>query len=1376
MTSADCAGLALAFPGDSEMASRMRAHPWAETALGEPSGWPASLSVACRLCLTSRFPMVLWWGPDLYFLYNDAYLPFLGEKHPALGKPGHLVWGEIWQIIGSQLRSVLDTGQATFSQDVLLPLNRGGFLEETYYTYSFSPLYDDAGVVRGVFTAATDSTDGIVGARRLSVLNELGGVAGRARHVPEAFQMIGDVLGRSGQDVPFAAAYLREPGSDELALRVVSPAGATDGMTPAFLAGWPVGEVLRTGQARITDVAGQFGKLPSGGWPVPPADAMVLPLTADPDSPAIGAMVLAASAGRPLDEGYSSFLSLVAQQTAAVVNSALAYQVQQNRAEELAELDRAKTVFFSNISHEFRTPLALIMGPAAELQDKLSGAAPAIGHDLDLIQRNGMRLGKLVNSLLDFSQIEAGRMQARIEPVDLAALTADLASVFRSAIERAGLAYQVDCPPLPGPVLADREMWEKVILNLLSNALKFTFDGSVSVRVRAAGGQAIVEVADTGGGIPAAEQGQIFERFHQVAGRPSRSHEGSGIGLALVRELVSLQGGTISVASAEGAGSTFTIRLPLAGARARAVMTARPLSAQAQAAGPFVTEALSWLPGEPGPEGAPGAAAGGKDPGENASPRILIADDNADMREYLSRLLSSSYAVTAVADGQAAVTAASADPPALVIADVMMPLLDGTELAAALRAEPRTAGVPVLLLSARAGSRAAVAGIEAGADDYLVKPFAADELLARVRGHVELAGVRSHDARWRAALINSISEAFFVIDADGAVVEINDAFTEVLGFGKDGLPYRPRYPWWPPSERFPEADARIADAYEQLMRQSRGEFIAPVVHRDGRPLWVEATFSELADPDSGRRMVAGTLRDVTTEHYAGQRESALAAMGMLLARADDVPGAIAGAIGELRRLWRARRVLAASWNGGAEPGLTSTSGAESWADLPAGVRDSITGLRDRPLLRPTDGDQTAAGITLDYPPGVLALWLELDPAMPFTAEDRTLLALLCGYLGQALHRIRQADEQRATVIAVQRAFLSPAQLPPGFAARYEPAAPPLEIGGDWYDVVELPDGRIGLVVGDCVGHTLDSAITMGQLRSACRALLLQDISPAQMLSAMDRFAAVTPGGMSSTVFCGVLDPRTGELVYSSAGHPPPVVAQPDGEIRLLDEGRSPALAVQPGRPGQPGAGRRDARWLLRPRATLLLYTDGLVERRRARLDAGIDRAAHVLAASRPEPLRDLAGWLMSEMAPAGGYEDDVALLLYRSPGPLELTFPAGTDQLAPVRAALREWLARCELTERTAQDVLIAAGEAVANAYEHGSGGASGEPISLSASATGTDLYLTVTDRGRWKDSAPVPGAYRGHGLPLMRTLMTEVTVSPGQAGTTVRMRLRITP
>ena len=304
---------------------------------------------------------------------------------------------------------------------------------------------------------------------------------------------------------------------------------------------------------------------------------------------------------------------------------------------------------------------------------------------------------------------------------------------------------------------------------------------------------------------------------------------------------------------------------------------------------------------------------------------------------------------------------------------------------------------------------------------------------------------------------------------------------------------------------------------------------------------------------------------------------------------------------------------------------------------------------------------------------------------------------------------------------------APATLPPGFAARYEPAAAPLEIGGDWYDIVELPDGRIGIVVGDCVGHALQSATIMGQLRSACGALLLRETSPAQTLAAMDRFAAVIPGGICSTVFCG-------------AGIP-----------------------------------RRDAEATLRPRATLMLYTDGLVERRRRGLDTGIAQPAAALAAGNSLPVPDLATQIMAGLAPPGGYEDDVALLLYRYPGPLELTFPADLDQLAPVRASLRQWLSRCDLSARAAQDILVAAGEACANAFEHGSGGA-GQQITLTAAVTATDLYLTVADSGRWKDSAPAPGSYRGHGIPLMRALMSQVSITTTDGGTTVHMRLRIAP
>jgi PAS domain S-box-containing protein len=1125
---------------------------------------------------------------------------------------------------------------------------------------------------------------------------------------------------------------------------------------------------------------------------------MVLPLPGETGGQTVGVIVLAASAGRTLDDAYASFLGLVAQQAAALINAAVAYQFQQRRAEELAELDRAKTAFFSNISHEFRTPLTLIMGPLEELRTRLVPGDQAARQELDVIHRNGLRLGKLVNTLLDFSRIEAGRMQARYEPVDLAPFTADLASVFRSAIERAGLSYEVHCTVLPEPVYVDREMWEKVVLNLLSNALKFTFDGAISVTLGEQNGQATLRIADTGIGVAADEMPRLFERFHRIPSARSRSNEGSGIGLALVRELVGLHGGTITADSTEGAGTTFTVRLPFGGDHLPAANVAPAAGPDlvSAAADPFVEEVLRWLPDGEAPLEALPPAAGARlretwgPPGlagltgPTGPARVLLADDNADMREYLRRLLRASYQVTAVADGLTALDAVRVSPPDLVISDVMMPGLDGLALVAALRSDPRTADVPVLLLSARAGEEAAIEGLEAGADDYLVKPFSAAELLARVRANVELARLRNHHARWRAALIDSLHEAFFLCDEAGAVVEINAAFTDMLGYGPEGLPYRAEYAWWPAEDTEPEAHRQVGDAFGQLMRQSKGSFVAPATHKDGHRLWVAASFNEVRDPDTGRRMVVGTLRDITAEHYAGQREAALAAMGLLLSQASSVPQALQGAINELQRLWQVRRVLAVTWDGSEQPSVMSTGAEASWPDLPAPLRERISALRRQPPLSPDGGSGTGApgdaaardgrtgavGITVEHPRGLLALWMDLDAARPFSAEDRALLALLCGYLGQALHRVHQTDQQRETALALQRAILGPARLPDGFAARYEPANRPLEVGGDWYDIVELPDGRIGIVVGDCVGHGLDAATVMGQLRSACRALLLQDSSAAQTLTAMDRFAALIPGAICSTVFCGILDRETGRLTYSSAGHPPGILALPDGRTELLEDGRSFPLAVQP------GIERTEASRIVPARAALLLYTDGLVERRRRSMDTGIAEAGAAVHRGDSAAVEDLATAIMTAMTPDGGYEDDVALVLYRHPAPLEVTFPAESAQLAPVRATLRTWLSRCDLSQKMVQDVLVAAGEACANAVEHGHRNAPGEQIQLRAAATVTQLRLTITDTGRWKVARSANGTNRGHGIPLMRALMQQVTIEPGDAGTTVDMQLRITP
>ena len=1368
----------VSFPGDGEMARRMRAYPWADSALGDPRGWPATLRTACRICLTSRFPMIVWWGKELRYLYNDAYLPLLGTKHPALGKPGEAVWPEIWDVIGPMLDSVMSSGQATWSEDLLLPMNRHGYWEETYWTYSYSPLHDDDGVVRGVFTAVSDTTERVIGERRLAALQDLGAQAGSARSVAEACQLVVTALERAARDVPFAAIYLRDPGTDTPVLVASSPRQADPRPLADGPGGWPVADVLRSGQpATVSDVAARFGDLPAGGWSTPPAQAMVLPLVGETGSQATGVLVVAASAGHAVDEAYESFLSLVAQQTAALVNGAVAYQVQQRRAEELADLDRAKTTFFSNISHEFRTPLTLIMGPVEELRGKLAAGDLAGREELEVIHRNGLRLGKLVNTLLDFSRIEAGRMQARYEPVDLAAFTADLASVFRSAIDRAGLAYRVDCRELPEPVCIDREMWEKVVFNLLSNALKFTFEGTIGVSLRAEDSSAVLRISDTGSGIAAAEMPRLFERFHRIPTTRSRSNEGSGIGLALVRELVGLHAGTITAESTEGSGTTFTVRLPFGHEHLaeQNLATGGPEKISATA-DPFLEEALRWLPGDqPGQAALPVTPAVDAPRPEPAGPgvpaRILLADDNADMREYLQRLLQGSYLVTAVGDGQAALDAIRAQPFDLVISDVMMPGLDGLQLVGALRADSHTPDLPVLLLSARAGQEAAIEGLEAGADDYLVKPFSAAELLARVRANVELARLRNHHARWRAALIDSLHEGFFLCDEAGRVVEINAAFNDILGYGPEGLPYSAPHPWWPRQDADPDARRRASEAFGQLLEHSKGSFVTPVTHRDGHRLWVAASFNEVEDTGTSRRVVVGSLRDITAEHYAGQRDAALAAMGWLLSQADSVPQALQGALNELQRLWHARRVIAATWRSDTtEPSLTSTGPAVGWADLPGDLRDAIGGLRQRSLLVPTDGTSPDVGISIDHPEGRLAVWIDLDPARPFTAEDRTLFALLCGYLGQALHRAHQTDQQRETALALQRAILGPARLPPGFAARYEPASRPLEIGGDWYDLVELPDGRIGIVVGDCVGHGLDAATVMGQLRSACRALLLQEASPAQTLSAMDRFAALIPGAFCGTVFCGILDREAGRLTYSSAGHPPGILAHPDGRVEMLEDGRSFPLAVRS------GGHRTEASCVLPGRSTLLLYTDGLVERRRRRLDAGIARAGAAVQAGQAAAVEELATQVMRDMAPPGGYEDDVALVLYRHPAGLDLRFPADKGELAPARATLRAWLGRCELSRRTVQDVLVAVGEACTNAIEHGYRAGPARHVRLTAEATATRLRLTVADSGRWKEAGTGADPLRGHGITVMRALMHDVSIDWGPAGTTVDMELGIGP
>jgi PAS domain S-box-containing protein len=657
-----------------------------------------------------------------------------------------------------------------------------------------------------------------------------------------------------------------------------------------------------------------------------------------------------------------------------------------------------------------------------------------------------------------------------------------------------------------------------------------------------------------------------------------------------------------------------------------------------------------------------------------------------------------------------------------------------------------------------------------------VKPFSAQDLLDRVRANLMLARLRNHHADWRDALVNSLQHGFFVLDAAGTVVEANEAFGELLGYPADGAPFPMPHPWWPDARTHAEDRERVDAAVRHIMAEPRARCAMPLRHADGHRVWADVTSTWVFDPDRQQRVMVGSLRDITGERLAGEREAALARLTARLSEADTVAEVVAGGLVELCAAWHARRAVAATWQTGDEPTLTGTDPDTAWDTLDPTVREVLAGLRHGRPLEVVAPEPTPAGAgigtAVEYADGRVAVWLECAPEHTFGVEDRALLALLGGYLGQAVNRAHRADQQRTVALTLQRSILGPTDLPDGFAVRYEPAVRPLEIGGDWYDVVTLPDDRIGLVVGDCVGSGLSAATAMGQLRSACRALLLQAAGPAQTLEALDRFAQLVPDAFCSTVLCGVLDRRTGVLHYSSAGHPPGILVHQDGTVQMLDGGRSVPLAATVGEK------RPEATATLAAGALLLLYTDGLAERRGKAISAGIAAVSAALLEDRLAPIDRLADGLMRGFRPAeGGYFDDVAVLAYRHLGQddarLAYSFGSSPEELAPARQALRTWSARVGLGRQAASNLLIAVGEACANAIEHAHR-FDGRRSLLSGWVEGEDVHVVVSDSGRWRPSGSNPDQNRGHGLRLIRGLVPGATVDSTEDGTTVRMRVRI--
>ena len=771
--------------GGGEMGQRMREHDWSTTLVGPMSSWPQSLRTAVSICLASRFPIIIFWGPELVQFYNDAYRPILGTtKHPqALGQEAKECWPEIWDVIGPMLHGVLSSGEATWSENQLLLLDRNGYVEECYFTFSYSPIRDETGGIGGVFCAVTETTGEVLAERRLRTLSDVAVRTAEITTTSEICQTASQVLAHNPDDLPFTLLYLLN--SKDTSANLVSTSGSVPSPRSHLERiqlddphqQWPFATIIESGQNElVTNLQAIFGESEGGGQTFLPLTqlAQVLPLLRSGQTTPYGFLVAGISLRRELDASYQQFLSLLAGQITTALANARSYQEARERADALEELDRAKTVFFSNISHEFRTPLTLLLGPVETLLSNDASLSSEQREALEIARRNALRLLKLVNTLLDFSRIEAGRTNAVYEPTDLATLTADLASSFRSAIEQAGLYLTIEMPSLSEPIYVDHDMWEKIVLNLLSNAFKFTFEGGIRVALSQTDNDVMLVVQDTGTGIEADALPHLFERFYRIRGAQSRTYEGTGIGLALIHELVQLHGGTIHIQSQVGDnvhGTTVTITLPKGTAHLPAdhIHEVRTSSSTGIAAALYVEEALRWI--QPLQEDIATIAEehvwnttltpSSLSHGISASASILVVDDNADMRDYLSHLLQPLYTVRAATDGLAALTMIRNQRPDLIITDIMMPLMDGIELLRTLRTDLHLHTTPVILLSARAGEEATIEGLQAGANDYLVKPFSARELLATVKARLEIARVHEEalaEEREQTAQIQQLAE------------------------------------------------------------------------------------------------------------------------------------------------------------------------------------------------------------------------------------------------------------------------------------------------------------------------------------------------------------------------------------------------------------------------------------------------------------------------------------------------------------------------------------------------------------------------------------------------------------------------------------------
>lgn len=618
---------------------------------------------------------------------------------------------------------------------------------------------------------------------------------------------------------------------------------------------------------------------------------------------------------------------------------------------------------------------------------------------------------------------------------------------------------------------------------------------------------------------------------------------------------------------------------------------------------------------------------------------------------------------------------------------------------------------------------------------------------------------------FRSALVNSLQEGFFVADDKGTVTEVNEAFSKITGYPAEDVPYTWPHPWLVDHKT-------AADQQDRLTRENQVQYETPIRHYDGHLVWATINISTVPAQSANGEIYVGTIRDITAERAFTARETAVLRLATAVGLAKSLAEVLSITLDECRTAIDVSRVVAAMWPPDGDPAVqvAGEPDASVWSDLDPRLQQIFAEARQQlPLTVQAVEAQAAPGesrgiIAALSGAGDVVLWLELRAPRRVSAEERLLVTVLVGHLSLAIQHVRQFEAARETSLTLQHAMLPPIDPPAGFAVRYEPAVPPLEIGGDWYDVLPLDDRRIGIIVGDSVGRGLSAAAVMGQLRSSARALLLTGAEPAMLLEQLDAAAEHIPDASCATVFLGILEPGTGTLCYSCAGHPPAVLAAPHCEPRLLSDARSVPLTVHH------NGSRPQASVTLEPGSTLVLYTDGLVERRGVSIDDGIARVAEVVTGETNATVDAVADAVLSELEPPNGYDDDVAIVVYRRPyAPVVVENAASANELADMRHRITAWMQSAGVPDNLMADIVLAVNEACANSIEHAYRGHRQGKVRVEGHCDGARVRIRISDSGSWK-AAPTDTGDRGRGLMLIRAVSDWLTLDCTREGTTVDM------